>query len=167
MSIYSELLERVEKGAKFKINLVEKTLKIDGKEIALKGCMIDNNDLTQIGIKPSSPMENIEQLYANFKRSVPSAKYNGKSYFKADSVEDLTDSEIAFNWDRSYAQAALEGYVLLGGLIWGNDDHWFWQSKNYPECVVLREWIYERSVRYERILQRPLDKGTKESRRKI
>lgn len=140
-SIYSELLDRVSRGAKFKINLVEKTLKIDGKDVELKGCMIDNNDLTQIGITSDSPMENIEQLYAKFKRSVPSAKYNGKSYFKADSVEDLTDGEIAFNWDRGYAQAALEGYVLLGGLIWTDDNHWFWQSKEFPSLIVLKEWI--------------------------
>ena len=140
-SIYAELLDRVSKGAKFKINLVKKTLKIDGKEIELKGCMIDNNDLIRIGITSDSPMEIIEQLYANYKRSVPSAKYNGKSYFKADSVEDLTDGEIAFNWDRNYAQAALEGYILLGGLIWTDDDHWFWQSEYDKNLVILKEWI--------------------------
>jgi hypothetical protein len=36
MSLYSELLDRVSKGAKFKINLVDKTLKIDGNEIILE-----------------------------------------------------------------------------------------------------------------------------------
>lgn len=141
-SIYSDLLERVDRGAKFKINLVDKTLKIDGKEIVLEGQLIDKDDLIRIGITPSNPIEIIEQLYANYKRSVPSAHHNGnKPYFKADSVEDLTDDEIAFNWNRGCAQAALEGYVLLGGLIWGDDDHWFWQSSVFPELVVLREWI--------------------------
>lgn len=142
MSIYRDLLERVDRGAKFNINLVEKTLKIDGKEIVLEGELINKDDLIRIGITPSHPIENIEQLYAIYKRSVPSAHHNGnKPYFKAMSVEDLTDDEIAFNWNRSCAQAALEGYVLLGGLIWGNDEHWFWQSSNDKELIILREWI--------------------------
>ena len=142
MSIYRDLLERVDRGAKFNINLVEKTLKIDGKEIVLVGTLIEKDDLIRIGITPSNSIEIIEQLYANYKRSVPSAHHNGnKPYFKADNVEDLNDEEIAFNWNRNCAQAALEGYILLGGLIWGNDDHWFWQSESYPSLVVLREWI--------------------------
>ena len=140
-SIYANLLERVSMGSKFNINLVEKTLKIDGKDIELKGCMIDNNDLVRIGITSDSPMEIVEQLYANFKRSVPSARYNGKSYFKALDVEELNDSDIAFNWDRGYAQAALEGYILLGGLIWTDDKHWFWQSEYDSSLVILKEWI--------------------------
>ncbi len=141
-SIYSELLERVDKGAKFKIDLVQKTLKIDGKEIVLEGNLIEKGELIHMGIMPSSPIEILEQLYANYKRSVPSSHHNGnKPYFKADSIEDLTDDEIAFNWNRNFAQAAIEGYVLLGGLIWTDDKHWFWQSENYPELVVLSEWI--------------------------
>ena len=103
--------------------------------------MIDNNDLIRIGITSDNQMEIIEQLYANFKRSVPSAKYNGKSYFKALDVEELTDSDIAFNWDRSYAQAALEGYILLGGLTWENDNHWFWQSQYDKDLIILKEWV--------------------------
>lgn len=142
MSIYSELLDRVSKGAKFKIDLVQKTLKIDGKEVALEGCMIDNNDLVRIGITSDNSIEIIEQLYANYKRSVPSARHNGnKPYFKALNIEDLTDGDIAFNWDRCYAQAAIEGYVLLGGLIWANENHWFWQSESEHSLVILKEWI--------------------------
>lgn len=141
MSIYSELLERVSRGAKFKINLVEKTLKIDGKEIVLEGNLIDENDVGN-----GNPWEILETLYLSYKRSVPSAHHNGnKPYFKADSVEDLSDDEIAFNEPRSLAQFALECYVLfasvLGWLEWKNEKHWFWQSKVFPECVVLREWI--------------------------
>lgn len=142
MSIYNDLLDRVEKGAKFNINLVEKTLKIDGKEVVLKGCMIDNNDLDKIGITSDNSIEIIEQLYAKYKRSVPSTHHNGsKPYFHCDSVEELTDEEIAFNWNRGFAQAALEGYILLGGLLWTNDEHWFWQSKVFSELVILKEWI--------------------------
>lgn len=141
MSIYSDLLERVERGAKYKIDLVQKTLKIDGRTIILEGNLIDENDVGN-----GNPWEILETLYLSYKRSVPNTHQNGnKPYFKSDSVEDLTDDEIAFNEPRGLAQFALECYVLfasvLGKLKMGNKNYWFWQSKNYPECVVLREWI--------------------------
>lgn len=140
-SIYSELLERVNRGAKYKIDLVEKTLKIDGKEIELKGNLIDETDVGN-----GNPWEILETLYLSFKRSVPSTHHNGnKPYFKCDSVEDLSDDEIAFNEPRGLAQFSLECYVLfasvLGWLKMENEKHFFWQSKVFPECVVLREWI--------------------------
>lgn len=141
MSIYSTLLERVSKGAKFKINLVDKTLQIDGKEIILEGNLIDENDVGN-----GNPWDILETLYLSYKRSVPNTHQNGnRPYFKSDSVEDLTDDEIAFNEPRGLAQFALECYVLfasvLGWLRMENEKHWFWQSKVFPECVVLREWI--------------------------
>lgn len=141
MSIYSDLLERVERGARYKINLVDKTLKIDGKEIVLEGNLIDETDVGN-----GNPWDILETLFLSYKRSVPSEKHNGnKPFFKADSVEDLSDDEIAFNEPRGLAQFALEAYVLfasvLGWFDWQNEKHFFWQSKVFPECVVLREWI--------------------------
>jgi hypothetical protein len=140
MSLYSELLDRVSRGAKYRIDLIQKTLKIDGKDIMLEGNLIDENDVGN-----GHPWDILETLYLSYKRSVPSAKYNGKSYFKADSVEDLDDDEIAFNEPRELAQFALECYVLFasvsGKLKWMFDPHWFYQSPVFPECVVLREWV--------------------------
>ena len=141
MSIYSQLLDRVSKGAKFKIDLVGKTLKVDGKEIILEGNLIDENDVGN-----GNPWDILDTLYLSFKRSVPSERHNGnKPYFKCDDVENLTDDEIAFNEPRNLAQFALECYVLfasvLGWLEWNNDKHWFYQSKVFPELVCLREWI--------------------------
>lgn len=141
MSIYSDLLERVERGAKYKIDLVQKTLKIDGKEIMLEGNLIDETDVNL----SFDPWEILEMLYTQYKRSVPSERHNGnRSYFKALSVEELTDNEIAFNASRNYCQAQLEGYVLLGSLkgwlTWQNEKHWFWQG-NDKQLVVLKEWI--------------------------
>lgn len=142
MSIYSDLLSAVEYGSKFKINLVKKTLMIDGKDIIIEGNLIDNKDFQ---VNERNPWDIVESLYALYKRSAPTAHHNGnKPYFKADSVEDLTDNEIAFNFDRNLCQAALEGYILLaslsGWLVWQNDSHWFWQGTD-KELVVLKEWI--------------------------
>lgn len=141
MSIYSDLLERVDKGARFNINLVDKTLKIDGKEVVFEGNLMERKDFHN-----DKPWEILETLYGYYKRSIPSERHNGsKSFFKADSVEDLTDDEIAFNHQRGLAQFALECYVLfasvLGWLKFDNENHWFWQSKKDKELIVLKEWI--------------------------
>lgn len=149
MSVYLDLLHAVNCGKKYRINLKEKTLKIDGKEIVLddRTDLIDRTDLVNLHIyKTNDPWEVLEQLYAKYKRSAPSAHYQGnKPYFKATDVEELDDNEIAFNEARNLMQSAIEGYVLLAGLSgllkWQNDDHWFWQSSNFRELIVLKEWV--------------------------
>ena len=147
MSIFIDLLEAVNCGKKVHINLVDKTVKINGKEINLDGKeLIDVTDMEYVRCNLTKPWDILEELYANYKRSVPSATTKtNKPYFKADSVEDLTDDEIAFNESRDLAQIILESFVLLsslsGWLTWQNDNHWFWQSDKYPDCVVIKEWI--------------------------
>lgn len=141
MSLYLELIEKVARGSKYNINLVQKTLSIDRNNIALEGNLIDENDVGN-----GNPWEILETLYLSYKRSVPSAHHNGnRSYFKADLAEELSDDEIAFNEPRNLAQFALETYVLFASLSgWlkiENDKHWFWQSKTFPQLVVLREWL--------------------------
>lgn len=149
MSVYLDLVEAVEYGKKVHINLVEKTAKINGKEINLNRTdLIDIADMEYVrcSIFHTNPWEIIEELYENYKRSIPSATVlTNKSYFKADNVEELDDCEMTFNMNRNEAQIILEAYVLLAGLsgmlTWHNERHWFWQSKVFPECVCLREWI--------------------------
>ena len=146
MSLYLDLIEAVSIGKKIHINLVEKTVKVNGKEINLdKTDLIDITDMEYVRCNLINPWEIIEELYGNYKRSIPSATVlTNKPYFKADSVEDLTDMEMAFNMNRNEAQVILEGYVLLAGLsgwfTWEYDKHWFWQGTD-KELVVLREWI--------------------------
>ena len=146
MSVYAELLHAAQCGRKYRINLKEKTLKIDNHEINLENDLIEPSDLYELGLEETDPWKILEELYFRYKKSVPSAHYNGnKPYFHADNAEDLTDDEIAFNESRETCQAVLEGYVLLAGLngtlVWQIDNHWFWQSELYKECVVLKEWI--------------------------
>lgn len=141
MSIYNDLLERVSMGAKYKIDLVQKTLKIDGKEVVLEGNLIDETDVNL----SFDCWEILEMLYSQYKRSIPSERHLGnRPYFKAVSVEELTDNEIAFNASRNYCQAQLEGFVLLASLSgwfkWKNDKHWFYQGHD-ASLVCLKEWI--------------------------
>ena len=146
MSVYLDLIDAVERGKEVHINLVEKTVKINGNEIDLQGKeLINFNDTDKIQIYSTEPWDIIEDLYARFKRSVPSTTTKtNKTYFHADLVEDLNDDEIAFNESRDLCQVALEGYVLLAGLRnwlkFENEKHWFWQGTD-KELVVLREWV--------------------------
>lgn len=144
-----KLLKEVEKGARYAINLKQKSLKIDGNVVELKDDLIKPDDLRFYGIE-CNLNENcwtvVEELFRLYQHSSPSEHYKGNQpYFKALDVEELGDDEIAYNTPRNIAQALLEGYVLLaslnGWLCWGNENHWFWQSDEYPECIVLREWV--------------------------
>ena len=147
MSLYLDLIEAVSYGKKVHINLVEKTAKINRKEINLdRTDLIDVSDIEYVRCNLTNPWEILEELYGNYKRSIPSTTVlTNKPYFKADSVEELDDYEMAFNTNRNEAQIILEAYVLLAGLsgwlTWQNEKHWFWQAPNQKECVVLREWI--------------------------
>ena len=145
MSVFTDLIHAAECGRKYRINLKEKTLRIDNKDIPLTKNLIEEKDIEQF-TSAKDFWEIIEDLYAIYKRSTPSAHYKGnKPYFKAEDIENLTDDEIAFNEPRNIIQAVLEGYVLLavlkGQAYWNNESHWFWQSGNDPQLVVLKEWI--------------------------
>lgn len=146
MSVFIDLIEAVNCGQKVHINLVEKTAKVNGNEIFLDDKqLIDMSDMDRILCYFTDPWEIVEKLYANYKRSVPSATTKtNKPYFKADSVDDLTDNEMAFNMQRDLAQVILESFVLLsslnGWLTWKNEKHWFWQGKD-GDLVILKEWI--------------------------
>lgn len=157
-SIYGELLDAVDKGKRFKVDLMEKSLWINKKQIIKKGEIVNEQDQSKEFIKEydlaleygsfslsNSPWEVIEVLYTEFKKSVPGEHSNRKSYFKALPVDELTDAELAYGTDRDYAQARIEGYVLLASLIgwlkWEHGTHWFYQSPSDSELIVLRNWI--------------------------
>ena len=68
-----------------------------------------------------------------------------KSYFKALPVDKLTDYELAYNSNRDFLQAVLEGYILLatlqGWLTWEYENQWFWQNQDDKYLVILKNWI--------------------------
>lgn len=147
MSVFVDLLDAIDRGQKVHINLVEKTVKVNGSEINFDGKeLIELKDMDMVEVFVTEPWEIAEELYARYKRSVPSVTTKtNKPYFHADSVEDLTDNEIAFNAPRDWCQVCLEGYILLAGLSgilkWKNENHWFLQSDYEPSLVVLKEWL--------------------------
>ena len=156
MSIYKDLLDAVYDGKKFKVDLVNKSLWINKRQIIKKGVIIDeqnksedlicSDDLSEYWSQSlnGNTWKWIEFLYDTYKHSVPRENSNKTSYFKALSVNELNDGELAYNAERDYMQAILEGYILLGVLqgwiTWEYGNHWFWQGKD-KDLVVLKDWI--------------------------
>lgn len=159
MSLYRELYQVAYNGGKFKIDLIKKSLWINKKQIIKEGVivyeqnkskeLIEKHDLVDllenliIEDLQEYPWGNIEMLYQLFKHSVPRENDN-KSYFKALSVDELSDKELAFNYNRNFTQALLEGYILLAGmqgwLTWDYDKFWFWKGQD-EDLIVLKNMI--------------------------
>lgn len=133
MTIYEKLCQ----SESFRIDLNKKNLWINGVQHIKSGV-----NLTHIPLIKESC--NLEELYQQYKYSVPSSK-TCKSYFKALLVDRLTDYQLAIGMPRYKAQALLEGYILLAGmagLLRIEFTHkWYWQSKIDTDFVILKEWI--------------------------
>lgn len=150
MTIYEEFIKRVKDGETFDINFNKRSLKV-GKTFLIKdGCydeereLFDGLDLTMYDI-----LDLIEMRYETYKYSLPSERSDNKrrSYFKALSVDKLTDAQMATGEMREVAKAHLEGFILCmviaGRFVWDEDKlgKWFYQSKNDPDLVILRNWV--------------------------
>lgn len=151
MSIYSELIERVDNGESFSVDFEKRTMKI-GKDYLIKNGEYDTSkELFGVDIYDLySALHMIRELYKNYKYSLPSERSDSKrkKYFKALSIDELTDEQLMIAGKRETAQAALEGFilcaVLTGQLTWDEnimDGKWFYQSEKDPDLVILRSWI--------------------------
>ena len=154
MSIYLELIERVENGENFYVDFEKRTMKV-GKDFLIKNGEYDSSK-ELLGVLYGKPygiesiLKVVKQLYRNYKYSLPSERSDSKrkKYFKALTIKELTDEELIRASRREPAQAALEGYILCSilsdYLTWDEDimnGKWFYQSENDPDLVILRSWI--------------------------
>ena len=147
MTIYGELLSRVEQGEKFNIDFEKRNMKV-GKTWLIKDGKCETGRILY-GVVPVFVKDEIERLYKDFKYSCPSERSDSKrkGYFKALSVDELTDEQMICGANREVAQAALEGYILcailMNHLNWQDltDEKWFWQSSNDGDLVILKRWI--------------------------
>lgn len=90
----------------------------------------------------------LNQLYKDYKYSYPSERSRiNKSRFNALEFEELDDEMLVNGKDRIEAQKALDDFIssnremLLKTLFQGN--HWFWQSDEDEDFIILKEWCYE------------------------
>ena len=145
-NIYQETVRAVENGARFKVDIRRRSLKIDGKYVIRDG-RYDGG----LGVQACTEDEfflNMEKLYRRYKHSVPSERSGGKSrlYFRALPEKDLDDGDMLYGERRDKAQVELELYLLcriLDGFRWNPETmgRWFWQSKADKDLVILREWV--------------------------
>ena len=151
MTIYEELVRRVSDGESFYVNFEKRQMKI-GKEpiVVCNGVydvtrkLINDDDLSDI----NAILRKIEHLYQNYKYSLPSERNDNKRkrYFKALSINEITDNQLMVAERREVAQAKLEGFILcaiLGGAFKWTEElgNWFYQSKNDQDLVILKSWI--------------------------
>ena len=147
MSVYSELLNHAQEGGKYKIDLKNKSLKIGNKNYIKNGEVLIEDELfdSDLLMKLQDPWNKASELYNQYKHSIPTSQYKDNSYFKALKYEELSSEELAYGLYRNYAQAVLEGFILLasmkGLLKWQNDKHWFWQDENDKDFIILKEYV--------------------------
>ena len=152
--IYLELIERVESGETFCVDFEKRTMKV-GKDYLIKNGEYDDTR----GLLPifyDNPyslrvvLHQIRELYRNYKHSLPSERSDSKrkKYFKALTIDELTDEELMRADNREHAQAALEGFILCsivaGHLVWDDDvmeGKWFWVSRSDKDLILLKSWI--------------------------
>lgn len=137
---YTEIIKKVEDGAKFFINLEKRTLRLDGKLV----------DLKEIEMPPydTDVMIVIESKYENYKHSVPSERSEShrKCYFRALPEKNLSDKDMMYGEPREVARCRLELFVLMaivsGKLTWRDEwGSWFWQSDHDKDLIIFRQWI--------------------------
>ena len=145
-NIYQNAIQAVESGSTFKVDFQSRSLKIDGKYV------IENGKYEgELGVSSCSEDEflaTIEELYHNYKHSIPSERSEGKShrYFTALPERGLSDEAMLYGERRDKAQIELELYILCqitNGLQWNPQKmgKWFWQSETDKDLVILREWV--------------------------
>lgn len=139
---YTSFVERVKNGEKFRIDFAKRIATLNGNRLEVEP------DVPVCSI--SEALSLIELHYLTYKKSVPNERNDSRRrrYFVADKMNDLSDEELCIGVDREVAQAELEMLVLClilnGSLYWDDTlmgGKWFWQSKNYPDLVILKEWI--------------------------
>lgn len=144
--IYEEIIKAVENGAKFTVNFQKRTCKVNGKVIV--------NDMQYDGFLGTYPytedeiISKIEQLYQEYKHSVPSERSEShlRYYFKALPEKELSDEDMMYGEQREVARCRLELYVLfciiLSRLTWNPSwGTWFWRSENDKDLIILKDWI--------------------------
>ena len=154
MSIYLELLERVNEGETFHINFEKRNMKVGNDYLIKEGEYEETRELLGQAFgnvhNLTDLLFELVCLYRVYKYSLPSERSDNKrrKYFKALPIEEITDEQLMTAERREYSRAVLEGFVLCmivsGQLVWDENvmqGKWFWESKSDPDLILLRGWI--------------------------
>lgn len=141
-TIYESVLEKVEMGARFKVDLQKRSLKVNNKYVINEGQY--EGDLGVIIDSQEDFVNKMEELYTNYRYSIPSERdsSNPSQYFVALPEDELEDDDMLYGARRSKTQCALELYLLCQIILGFQPDFpgFFWQSKQVKGLVILKEW---------------------------
>lgn len=152
MTLYDYLIRTCQRCAEgdipyepISIDLSMHSIQIGERLVLSQGMLADDVHMTGLIRFDGDPYAEIERLYAQYKRSVPSRHERlNKGYFKALSSDALSMHELESNMRRTEARVRLEGFICLAscaGLIpWHIPRHFFWRGTD-PDCIVYRNWI--------------------------
>lgn len=149
MTLYDMLIDLAQNNyRKIHINLASKTIRI-GKQVILK-----NREIKQHKIKVGDNVYefddlinnklDINDLYKQYKYSVPSERDGGNHYFKALSANELSDAQLVVGMNRLEARVRLEAYLALAAITgieaWPNENYWYWQGRD-KDFVILKQYM--------------------------
>ena len=145
MTCYDILVQIAQNGTdKIHIDLCNKTLKVGKQKIIENGQVVKNKIFNNEFVELIDGSFDIDELYAQYKVSIPSERDCKKHYFKALSATEMTDAQMVLGMPRLEARVRLEAYVLLASIIgklkWHNANHWYWVGKD-KDFVVLKKYI--------------------------
>ena len=150
MTIYEELMEKVDEGKRFYINFKERSLSVGKKKLVDGGEWDADRELHPFSeLDPPTILSIAEEMYRSYKYSLPSERSESRrrTYFKALPVDELSDEQMVCGERREVAKARLEGFILCmivgGQLVWDEAamGKWFYQSKTEKDFVLMRNWF--------------------------
>ena len=141
-TIYEDIVKKAKEGRRVYIDLKEKEIKVgntfiikEGKPVNAKASLIN---------KTENPWQRLEELYQNFKYSLPNKELGSKPYFKALSYEELPRERMLGAENRNAARVELEAFILLSalaGFLKWEKDGWFYQSQEDKDFIILKEYL--------------------------
>lgn len=148
-SLYNKCLEAIENGAKFRIDLINHSLRLNDEVLIDHGNVCGDYDIGNQYIDIDVTIPHIESLYEEYKHSRPGKRDTVRAWFKAIKADDLDAEDYDFGAERYVAQFRLE-YTVLAAILLGvinesifdRPTDWFWASKNDRELIIKRSWIY-------------------------
>lgn len=141
--IYEDFVQKVEKNRqRFKVNIKTGLLKIGKKTLIKNGKYIEGVVAMDV---PDDVLGEIERLYYNYIKSIPSMSDKRKLTFYAPTADEMELEDMIFGDEREIARAKLEGYIvclIASGFKWKDEmGSWFWKSSNFPKLVLLKKWF--------------------------
>lgn len=145
MTLYELLVQLSQEGSdKIHIDLCNKTIKVGRTVIIDSGQTIKNKVFGNDFVELLTEELNIDELYEQYKYSMPSERDNRRHYFKALSASQLTDEQLVTGMPRLEARIRLEAYILLASMTdklqWHNPAHWYWVGQD-KDFVILKKYI--------------------------